>query len=214
MSDELPERYLITLLRHGESVGNAESRWQGQADYPLTEVGRAQARSLADYWQKKKVAFDLILASPLERARETAETIAEALHVPLEFDPIWRERFIGDAAGLTHEEVLRKYPFPELRTPYDAVGAENGEGNWALFLRAGEALQNLLSRPPARYLVVSHGGLLNQFMNAVLGISPQANDQGVRFSFGNTGYARLVYYPNRHLWRVHAVNDCAHWNNR
>ncbi len=214
MSDDLPQRYALTLLRHGESVGNAESRWQGQADYPLTDRGREQARVLAEYWLKIHVTFDLILASPLARARDTAEIIAGALNVPIEFDPIWSERYIGSAAGLTHEELHQQIPQPDFRTPYDAIGDENGEGNWALFLRAGKALQKILSRPPARYLVVSHGGLLNQFMHAVLGISPQANDQGVRFSFGNTGYARLNYYPNRHVWQVLAVNDRTHWNNK
>lgn len=214
MSNGPSRRYLITLLRHGESVGNAEARWQGQADYPLTDRGREQARVLGEYWLEKDVAFDVILASPQVRARDTAEIIADALNVPLEFDPIWRERFIGAAAGLTHEEVLQKYHQPGFRTPYDAIGDENGEGNWELFLRAGGALQKILSRPPARYLVVSHGGLLNQFMHAVLGISPQANDQGVRFRFGNTGYARLIYYPHRHTWQVLAVNDRTHWDNR
>ena len=37
--------YHFVFVRHGESVGNAESRWQGQSDYPLTEMGRAQARA-------------------------------------------------------------------------------------------------------------------------------------------------------------------------
>jgi broad specificity phosphatase PhoE len=213
MSDDLPPRYAITLLRHGESVGNAEARWQGQADYPLTDKGRVQARVLAEYWLANDVTFDLILASPQVRAKDTAEIIANALKIPLEFDPIWRERFIGAAAGLTHEELRRQIPQPDFRTPYDAIGDENGEGNWELFLRAGKALHNVLSRPPARYLVVSHGGFLNQFMHAVLGIPPQANDQGVRFRWGNTGYARLMYYPHRHTWQVQAVNERTHWKN-
>ena len=42
--------YHVTFLRHGESVGNAEDRFQGHADFPLTEKGRTQARSLADRW--------------------------------------------------------------------------------------------------------------------------------------------------------------------
>ncbi|MBK8824271.1 MAG: histidine phosphatase family protein [Anaerolineales bacterium] len=46
-----PQPFHITLLRHGESVGNAESRWQGQADFPLTDTGRAQARALAERWK-------------------------------------------------------------------------------------------------------------------------------------------------------------------
>ena len=213
-SDDFPRRFAITLLRHGESVGNAESRWQGQADYPLTDKGRLQADVLAEYWLAKKVTFDLILASPQVRARNTAEIIGDALNVPIEFDPLLRERFIGAAAGLTHEELQQQIPQPDFRTPYDSIGDENGEGNWELFLRAGKALHSILNRPIGRYLVVSHGGFLNQFMHAVLGIPPQANDQGVRFRFGNTGYARLVYYPHRHTWHVQAVNDRTHWKNR
>ena len=42
--------FQFAFLRHGESIGNVESRWQGQADYPLTEKGRAQVRSLAGRW--------------------------------------------------------------------------------------------------------------------------------------------------------------------
>ncbi|GAB4416238.1 MAG: histidine phosphatase family protein [Anaerolineales bacterium] len=210
MPDNSPTPYEITLLRHGQSVGNAESRWQGQADYPLTEKGRAQAHALADYWFERNQTFDLILASPQIRAKDTAQIIAQALNIPIEFDDVWRERFIGAAAGLTHEELHQKIPQPEFRTPYEGIGDEHGEGNWELFLRAGTALHNLLKRPPARYLVVSHGGLLNQFMHAVLGIIPQANDHGVRFRFGNTGYARLVYFPHKHTWQVVTVNNRAH----
>ena len=213
MSDEPPQRYEIILLRHGESVGNAQARWQGQADYPLTDKGRAQAHALAEYWLAKGVTFDLILASPQVRARDTAQIIGQALNVPVEFDPILRERYIGGAAGLTHDELQQKFPQPDFKTPYDAIGADDGEGNWALFLRAGQALHGILSRPPARYLVVSHGGLLNQFMHAVLGITPQANEQGARFRFGNTGYARLIYLPGKHTWQIHSVNDRTHWKN-
>ena len=54
--------FYITVLRHGESVGNAESRWQGQADYPLTDTGRAQARKLAERWKREKMKFDFVIS--------------------------------------------------------------------------------------------------------------------------------------------------------
>lgn len=54
--NEKNKPFVVTLLRHGESVGNAESRWQGQADFPLTRKGRAQAQALAERWQKEKKA--------------------------------------------------------------------------------------------------------------------------------------------------------------
>ncbi len=84
----------ITLLRHGESVGNAEGYFQGQSDFPLTERGRAQARSLAARWKREKKEFDYIIASPLVRAHETAEIIAEALKHPIdETNTLWMERY-------------------------------------------------------------------------------------------------------------------------
>ncbi|MBK8784770.1 MAG: hypothetical protein IPO22_23960, partial [Anaerolineales bacterium] len=52
---------------------------------------------------------------------------------------------------------------------YDPRHGSDGEGDWELFLRAGQALHSLLKREPARYLIVSHGGLLNQVMHAVVG---------------------------------------------
>lgn len=206
----LPERpiYIFVFLRHGESVGNAESRWQGQSNYPLTEKGRAQSRALADRWKSDGVKFDLVVSSPLARAKETAEIVASALNVRVEFDPIWLERDIGEMEGLTAEEVHRK-PQPPFTTPYDPVGGD-GEGDWALFLRAGQALHDLLKRPAGSYLIVSHGGLLNQLMHAIVGVAPHADPSGVRFRFENTSFARVVYFPHQHRWAIDAVNDRAH----
>ena len=205
-----PQPFYITLLRHGESVGNAESRWQGQADFPLTDIGRAQTRKLAERWKKEKVKFDLVIASPLARAKETAEIIASALNLKVEFEPLWLERDNGEFSGLTAHEVRQNFTHPPFMTPYDSVGGD-GEGDWELFLRAGQALQSLLKREPARYLIVSHGGLLNQFMHAVIGVTPQANNAGTRFRFENTAFAQLLYYPHQHRWAIDRLNDHAHW---
>jgi broad specificity phosphatase PhoE len=204
--------YHYVFLRHGESIGNAQSRWQGQSDYELTEKGRAQARALAARWKSEKVKFDLILASPLVRAKETAEIIASGVGAPVEIDRILLERHIGEIEGLTAEEV-RKRPQPPYVTPYDSIGGE-GEGDWALFLRAGQALHSLLRRPAGSYLIVSHGGLLNQLMHAIIGVAPHVDPSGVRFRFDNTAFARVVYYPYQHRWAIEALNDRAHLNER
>ncbi len=191
----------FTFLRHGESVGNAEERFQGQSNYPLTDAGRAQARALAERWLKDEVKFDLAVTSPLVRAKETAHIVAGALNSPLEEDPIWMERDNGLMSGLTREEVEGRFPQPEFRTPYDAFG-ESGEGDWELFLRAGKAVHELIKRPAGKYLIVSHGGLLNKVMYAVLGIPVQAHANGPSFRFGNTGFAVFNYVPPRHQWRL------------
>ncbi|MBI3169916.1 MAG: histidine phosphatase family protein [Chloroflexi bacterium] len=205
-----PKFFNITLLRHGESVGNAESRWQGQADFPLTDRGRAQAQALAERWKREKMKFDFVIASPLSRARETAEIIASKLGLMVEFEPLWLERDNGEFAGLTAHEVRQNFEHPDFTTPYDPVGMD-GEGDWELFLRAGQALHGLLKREPARYLIVSHGGLLNQLMHAVVGVVPQANDAGARFRFSNTAFAQLFYFPSQHRWAIDKLNDHVHW---
>jgi broad specificity phosphatase PhoE len=206
-SNEKPV-YQFVFLRHGESLGNAQSRWQGQSDYPLTEKGRAQAWALAERWKAENAKFDLVLSSPLGRAKETAEIVASMLQVKVEFDPIWLERAIGEMEGLTSEEVRQK-PRPPYTTPYDPIGGD-GEGDWALFLRAGQALHNLLRRPAGSYLIVSHGGMLNQVMHAIVGVPPHVDPSGVRFRFENTAFSRVIYFPHQHRWAVDAVNDRAH----
>jgi len=110
--DSRAQPFYISFLRHGESVGNAEARWQGQSDFPLTDTGRAQARALAERWKRENQSFDLAIASPLLRAKETAEIIASALNLPIEFDPLWLERDNGEFSGLTAEEVRQNFQRP------------------------------------------------------------------------------------------------------
>jgi broad specificity phosphatase PhoE len=170
--------------------------------------GRAQAVALAERWKSEQIRFDLAITSPLTRARETAEIITSALDVKLVSDPVWLERDIGDMEGLTADEVRQK-PRPFHITPYDSVGGR-GEGDWELFLRAGQALHDLLRNPPGHYLIISHGGLLNQLMHAIVGVAHHADPSGVRFRFENASFARAVYYPHHHRWAIDALNDRAH----
>jgi broad specificity phosphatase PhoE len=204
-----PTLYHLTLLRHGESQGNYEGRHQGQSDFLLTDRGREQAITLLERWKLERKEFDLVISSPLARARETAEIIASGLKVPLEFDPLWMERNNGMMAGLSPEEVRQTLPQPGFIHPYQPVG-QTGESQWQLYLRAGNALQSLFSHPPGKYLVVSHGGLLNMFFYAILGIAPQPNFHGPRFRFNNSAFATLSYNPATHHWYILGVNDHNH----
>jgi len=202
--------YKIVFLRHAESVGNADGYFQGQGDFPLTERGQQQAHALAARWQEEGRKFDHAISSPLSRTRETAEIVTATLDLPLEFDPIWMERNAGKLTGMKFEEGRKRLPQPRFRNPYEDF-AESGEGDWALFLRAGQALKELLSREPGRYLVISHGGLLNQLMKAIVGITPYANYEGAQFRFGNSAFAKLTYMPKFHRWYIEGLNDQNHW---
>lgn len=200
--------YHFTLLRHGESTGNADGVFQGQEDFPLTESGRKQVRSVASRWQFEEVHFDRIITSPLVRARETAEIISAALNIPIETNPDWIERDAGLYSGLGQEEARERYPVPLIRPPYQPF-AQTGESLWDLYLRAGHAVKDLLKFPPGHFLVVSHGGILNMAMYAILGIVPQLNFSGARFRFGNAGFARLTYRASDHTWRLLSMDNRA-----
>ena len=209
-SQTLNKIYHVTLLRHGESVGNADGYHQGQSDFDLTDKGREQVKSLAQRWQNEEVVFDQAIASPLARARQTAEIITQKLNLPLDFNPLWMEADIGEITGLKAAEAREKYPPPEFTHPYQPLGL-TGESWWELFLRGGQAVQDLLGRPPGRYLIISHGGILNMALYAILGIIPQANYYGPRFRFENTAFAKLTYESEQHKWRVLSINDRNHW---
>ncbi len=202
--------YSITFLRHGESVGNLENRFQGHADFSLTETGRLQARALAERWQAEGRAFDRAFSSPLARARETAEIVCAALNVPLELDPEWMEINNGLLAGLSDEEASQTVPRPEFMTPYTRFG-QTGESRWEVYLRAGKNIQRILDRPPGSYLVTAHGGILNMTMYAILGIPIQADSSGPRFMFHNTTFATFTYEPKHHNWRMLHFDDRPHW---
>ena len=208
-----PYTYKITLLRHAESVGNAEDIYQGRTNFDLSEKGRAQSEALASRWLEEGTTFDRIISSPQSRARQTAEIIAESLSSPLEFNSDWIEIDNGSLAGLTSAEAADRYPFPDFMTPYEKIG-ETGESNWDLYLRAGRAVQDLILRSPGRYLVVTHGGILNRVMYTMLGIVPQVNFSGARFRFRNTAFAVVDYDPSRHIWRVDRLNDRSHWSEK
>ena len=202
--------YQITFLRHGESVGNLENRFQGHADFPLTEIGRAQARALAERWQTEGRAFDRVFSSPLARARETAEIVCAALDAPLELDPQWMEINNGLLAGLSDEEANQAVPRPQFMTPYTRFG-RTGESRWEVYLRAGRGIQRILDLPPGSYLVTAHGGILNMTMYSILGIPIQADFTGPRFMFHNTTFTMFTYEPEHHNWRMLNFDHRPHW---
>lgn len=201
----MSERYYFILLRHGESVGNASGRWQGQQDFPLNDHGRLQAHGLAERWAQEGRQFDRMAASPLSRARETAEIIAERLGLTIDIDPVWMERDNGVLAGSLREAAPSGGP----RHVFEPIG-EHGESLNDLFLRAGRALNSVIRKGPGRQLIVAHGGILNQVICYALGLPPQPGTAGVRFDFGNTGFATLEFDPGRNRWYVRGINDMRH----
>ena len=168
----------VLLLRHGQSEWNASGRWQGQADPPLTDLGRHQALHASRHLG----AVDAIVASDLQRAAETAVIISGQLGVgPVLTDPDLRERHAGEWQGLTRVEIERDWPGylgspPPIEgtaaartttgTPASELGsAERRPPGWepdeVLAARAVAALVRVHAEAPdGEALVVTHGGLV------------------------------------------------------
>lgn len=201
--------YSFVFLRHGESLGNTENYFQGRSDTFLTEKGKRQVQMLVERWSDENKSFDKIISSPLSRARITAEAIGTSLGVPVEIDPVWVERDTGKLTQVDRNHTDDLPFFHDFYTPFDQMG-ETGEGDWDLYLRACAGIRSLVSQPQGSYLVVSHGGLLNQVMRAISGVSPQPNTMGVQFRFDNTGFTTVTYDPSSYRWTITCMNDTHH----
>ena len=154
----------ILLVRHGESIWNAEGRWQGAANPPLSDTGRAQARQLAD--GVRDAGVDSLVTSDLDRARETAQIVAETLGLPeASVDPGWRERDVGEISGHTRAEIEAKWPgLLEQWRRGELDSMPGGEGD--ITPRVIAALERVAyDHPGACTLVTTHGGVIGALDN-------------------------------------------------
>ncbi|MBI4759919.1 MAG: histidine phosphatase family protein [Chloroflexota bacterium] len=189
----------IYFMRHGRSRADDEGVHEGRYDSPLTDVGRAQVKARGEGWLAQGIRFDLIIASTLVRARESAEIIGGLLKAPVEADDIWMEMDNRPLAGMPIEEAKARYPRPQFRGPYEPFHGV-GESDWELHCRAVSAVEKLVRRGAGQYLVVSHGGMLNAVLRGIVGAQPPINGHGIWFEFGDAGYAKCSYDPGGHYW--------------
>jgi broad specificity phosphatase PhoE len=147
----------ILLARHGETDWNRDYRFQGHADPPLNERGRAQARALAAELDGERI--DALYASPLRRALETAEIVAERLGLLIAKSEALREVDVGSWSGLTRTEIERAFPEGYRRWLAYGAGWDDGETYEAMGERVVSALSALATRHDGEViLVVTHGG--------------------------------------------------------
>jgi broad specificity phosphatase PhoE len=199
----------LTLLRHGLSVANRDGIVQGQRDFPLAEEGIQQAKQLAGFWKARDVHYRSIISSPLVRAKQTAEIIAEALGDDIQYNDIWMERHQGDAQGMPYENAKKWYVNETQPSIHDPI-YNTGESEWELYCRGGDGLLQLLRLDPAEYLIVSHGAILGAALRSALGIPPRDSFNAARLSFDNTGYAVLNYESELPRWDLHTLNQTCH----
>jgi broad specificity phosphatase PhoE len=149
----------IYLIRHGQSTWNAERRWAGHSDPPLTDLGRWQAKEACP--GLNEIGFHWVTSSDLQRARETASILAEKLGLDLNPPvPELKERQSGEICGLTSQEIDLR--FPGLLDQWRAgeiIEIPGGE-TWPDFVdRVKDGLYRL-SLNSGPILAVSHEGVL------------------------------------------------------
>ncbi|CAG9620996.1 histidine phosphatase family protein [Sutcliffiella rhizosphaerae] len=178
----------ILLIRHGQSEADLLNVHEGRADFPLTELGKEQAKKLACYLNNHSPP-DIIWASPLKRASETATILAEEIGCMLIKEPSLMEYNNGVLAGLQKEVAASTYPLPlGGRKPHERI--QNGESEIEFRMRAELALSKVLSESSAvvRIAIVSHGGMISNLLKALLQL-PVLTD--ITFSTGDTGIHKL-----------------------
>jgi broad specificity phosphatase PhoE len=159
----------VYLARHGESDWNAANRFQGHSDRPLTELGREQARALAEIVAVQNV--EAIYSSPLERALETARIVADGTGLEVMTRDDLREVDTGSWSGLSRAEVKERFPEGFERWIAGGAGWEDGETYEEMGGRVLAALQEIATaHPGGRVLIVSHGGPIRAIQAAANGM--------------------------------------------
>lgn len=196
-------------MRHGQSTANALGVWQGQLDYPLSELGRDQARLTGRVL--RGVPISAVYASPLSRAFETAEILArEAGYAAEPVVPVvpvvpvegLQERYGGTLEGKTwaeqeteNPEFARKFLSIPEEERWTMVGAETDEEVLARFSRAFDGIlarhggEEGSDERKERLVVVSHGGAMRAYLRDTFGGHVLASEERAP----NASITRLLF---------------------
>lgn len=193
----------VFLLRHGRTTWNAERRFQGQADPPLDDVGRAQAYEVAGL--VAALGADLLVSSDAVRAVQTAEPIGAASRLEVVSDSRLRERSLGHWEGLTRDEVATRYPdeFADWRAGRD-VSRRGGETREQVAERALSAFRELPDVETA--VLVTHSATAMALCSALLGMPQQIHVLG---PLANCHWTELVAEEHEGtglMWRLRSHN--------
>ena len=164
----------LLLARHGESDWNAQKRWQGHADRPLTARGREQATALAE----RLDAFPLaaIYSSDLRRAQETAAAVASRRSLEVTCRADLREVDVGSWSGRSRDELEATAPEEVARWLDGEKGWEGGESYEQMAERIVAAMSQIAGAHPGEHvLVVTHGGCVRAVHATALGITFHAH---------------------------------------
>lgn len=184
----------ICLVRHGETDWNAQGKIQGTTDIPLNKKGRLQAVESCEFLKQDK--WDVLITSPLSRAKETAEIINQGLNIPLIEMDEFVERSFGDAEGMTLEERTSNFPTNNYPNQEDQDLFKNR------LVKGLEKINNSYSGE--KILLVAHGAVINailaKFSNGEIGSG--------KTKLINACLSNIEFTQEK--WRIKNYNQVAH----
>jgi broad specificity phosphatase PhoE len=193
----------VVVLRHGRTEWNAERRFQGQADPPLDDVGRAQAYEVASLVAALRPA--VLISSDLQRAVQTAAPLAQVTGLDVLVDKGLRERSLGHWEGLTRDEVEVRYPdeFADWIAGRD-VSRRGGETRTQVAERAVAVFESLPDVDVA--VLITHSATAMALCASVLGLAQEVH---ILSPLANCHWSELRHdeADTTHIpWRLRAHN--------
>lgn len=198
----------VYLIRHCQSMGNIEHKFQGQYDADISPAGEKQLELLGLRFRNEPI--DVIYTSPLKRARLTAQAIAK-YHNDIDVidEPGFIEMNVGELENRSLKELALNYPETAKkwdRSP-DLCEFPGGETMAEVYERVNRALDRVIAENPGRTVVITtHGGVLRNLYARIQFGEPA----GIRKSevFGNTGVSTVIAEGDRLYFE--STNDLSH----
>ena len=189
----------LFIIRHGECLGQCDPEYYDDPDSPLSPRGEAQARAVAHRLRGEQVTH--MLSSPLLRSLGTAHIIADVLDsTPIAVLMDMREAWDTPYRGTGRTLLQQRFPRAVLPLAIEETGWEHlGDANFEhVFMRATSILQHIKTNfgPTDRVALVTHGGLANAFLHAILHIAP-TTPQWFELANGSISHVRLVPEPEK-----------------
>ncbi|MBI5031172.1 MAG: histidine phosphatase family protein [Chloroflexi bacterium] len=201
----------LILIRHGETDWNNERRIQGHTDTPLNLCGIEQAHKLAFRLVEEKL--DTLYASPLSRARMTAEIIGQKCGLVPILDERLKEKGLGDFEGLTAEELQERHPelYHGWVNSKEHFPLPNEEPLIALHERIQAFLADLHAAHPngSQIGIVSHGGTVGTLVGMLIGLELNRRSP---FWFDNASVTQVDLSGSRP--RIRLLNDTCHLHDK
>ena len=198
-----PLETTVFLIRHGITAWHAEGRVLGQRDVPLSPAGAEQAAATAEALAGVKVSE--LLASPLQRAIQSAEIIGKRVGIEVARDPRLIDFKLGKWTGMTYEEVSANPEYQRFLQHPDSERIPGGESLEDIRRRSVAAVEQALRDSPSgdAVAIVTHAGIIRVLLTHYMGSAP-ANYHRVRVNPGSISV--LSFADDRELPRVLAVN--------